>query len=121
MKFLAAVLAAVSFSACHQAQVDPATLQKAIVKHVTEKAGLSTDAMSIELKNVKIEGAKATTDVVFVPKSMPAAAQTWTYQLESKDGQWIVVGKGLAKGSMHSDAPPPASDMPAGHPPIPGK
>jgi hypothetical protein len=120
VKFLAAVFAVVTICACNQAKLDPAVLRQAVVKHVTEKAGLSTDAMSIELKNVKIEGSKATTDVVFVPKSMPAAAQTWTYQLESKDGQWIVVGKGLAKGSMHSDAPP-ANDMPPGHPPVPGK
>lgn len=122
---------------CNKAKPDSEAVRKAVIEHVTTKAGLSQDLMTIEAKNVTFTDNKAVAEITFIPKGMPTAAQTWTYNLESKDGKWQVVGKpSLGNGSTHSTTapegvgggasmppergttPPANGGLPAGHPPV---
>lgn len=118
-------MAALALAACQQVKQDPEALRQAVITHVSTNAGLNMDNMTVEVRNAKFEGNTATADFLFVPKSMPSAAQTWVYKLESKDGKWAVSGKpSLQRGSMHSSEPPAPSggqSLPEGHPPVGGQ
>lgn len=135
--FAVTVLIASLLAGCNKAKPDNEAVRKAVIEHVTTKAGLSQDLMTIEAKNVTFTDNKAVAEITFIPKGMPTAAQTWTYNLESKDGKWQVVGKpSLGNGSTHSTtapdamgggagtppeqggAPPTGGGLPAGHPPV---
>jgi len=91
--------------------------------------------LDVTLKDVAIQGEKATCTAAFAPKKEPTAIFTYAYELEKRDGKWAV-SRSSSVGAVHGDgaspvrnarrlppmdgSAPPVADpaMPPGHPPV---
>ena len=66
--------------------------------------------MNVEVTSVQFNGNQAEATVSFTPKGGNAAqGMSMQYQLEQKDGRWVVVGRKDAGSSPHGGAMPPAA------------
>ena len=77
---------------CQRMMNQDAAIQKAIRDHLGERSDLSMDKMVMEVQQVKVEGEKATAEVVFRTTSDPPARMSYHYDLRKQGGAWQVSG-----------------------------
>ena len=150
MKRLALVLALAAalfgFGACKKQVSDNDAIRAGILRHLTSVGTLNMSAMDMDVRSVSVNGNQAHAEVEFRPKNSgtPGAGMHVAYNLEKRDGAWVVL-KTQSLGGMiqhpdpgqnphtnpdvHSGAMPnfnqllnpaiPAQGtLPPGHPPV---
>jgi hypothetical protein len=117
--FAALITVLFSFSACKKQQNDNDAIRAAIILHLSGLKTLNLDAMEMDLRNVTINGDQADAEVEFRPKTgAPAGAgMQVSYNLEKRDGAWLVL-KSQAAGGMiqHPDPGQNPHTNPGVHP-----
>ena len=108
-----------SFSACKKQQNENDAIRAAIMQHLSGLKTLNLDAMEMDLRNVTINGGQAHAEVEFRPKTgaPPGAGMQVAYDLEKRDGAWMVL-KSQAAGGMiqHPDPGQNPHTNPGVHP-----
>src|ERR1700674_3542241 len=142
--FFAALLAA---GGCKKQQNDNDAIRAGIMQHLTGVGTLNMSAMVMDIQRVSINGNQAHAEVEFRPKtgSPQGAGMQVSYNLEKRDGAWLVLKTQAAGGmiqhpdpnknphqnpDVHSGSLPDFSDivnpvgapaggaLPPGHPPV---
>jgi hypothetical protein len=132
---------------CTQQPSDNDAIRAGILQHLTAVGTLNISAMEMDIRGVSINGNQARAEVEFRPKSgaAPGAGMQVAYNLEKRDGSWVVLKTQAAGGmiqhpdpnqnphqnqDVHSGSPPNFSDvlntsaapaqgaLPPGHPPV---
>jgi hypothetical protein len=145
---LALVLAASLFAAggCKKQASDNEAIRAGILQHLTGIGTLNMTAMDMDIRSVSINGNQAHAEVEFRPKTggAPGAGMQVGYNLEKRDGAWVVlnsqpmggmiqhpdpsqnprqiqdVHRGLPKFNdiLNPSGTPAQSALPPGHPPV---
>jgi len=132
---------------CKKQPSDNEAIRAGILQHLNGVGTLNMSAMEMDIRSVSVNGNRAHADVEFRPKGgAPAGAgMQVAYNLEKRDGAWVVQKTQPAGGtiqhpdpnanprqnpSVHSDSLPKFSDivnpagtpapgaLPPGHPPV---
>lgn len=140
----AALLAA---SGCKKQQSDNEAVRAGILQHLAAVGTLNMSAMEMDIRSVSINQNQAHAEVEFRPKTgaPPGAGMQVAYNLEKRDGAWVVLKSQPVGGmiqhpdpnqnphqnqNVHSGALPNFSDvlnpagtsaqaaLPPGHPPV---
>jgi hypothetical protein len=115
-----------TLAACHRQAGEKEAIRTSIRQHVASMSGLRMDAMEMELTQVTLNGDHAEALAAFRPKqaATPMVLQV-KYQLEKRDGSWVVLNSQTLGGQMsHPPATPapsqvnPPGALPPGHPPL---
>jgi hypothetical protein len=146
---LALGLAAALFvaGACRKQASDNDAIRAGILQHLTAIGTLNMSAMEMDVRSVSVNGNQAHAEVEFRPKTggPPGAGMHVAYNLERRDGAWVVL-KSQSLGGMiqHPDpsqnphtnqdvhsgtmpnfneilnpsGAPPQGTLPPGHPPV---
>jgi hypothetical protein len=108
-----------SLSACKKQQNDNEAIRAAIMQHLSGLKTLNLDPMKMDLRSVTINGGQAHAEVEFRPKTgaPPGAGMQVSYNLEKRDGAWLVL-KSQAAGGMiqHPDPGQNPNATPGVHP-----
>jgi hypothetical protein len=145
---LAVWLSAALFTGgCKKQPSDYDAIRAGILQHLNGVGTLNMSAMEMEMRSVSVNGNQAHAEVVFRPKTgaPPGAGMQVAYNLEKRDGAWVVQKTQPAGGmiqhpdpnanphqnsNVHSGSLPNFSDivnpagaapqgaLPPGHPPI---
>ncbi len=140
---LALAWAAVLFSigACKKQARDDDLIRAAIMKHLSSIGTLNMNAMDMDVRSVSVNGNNAHAEVEFRPKTggAPGAGMQVAYNLQKRDGAWIVLGSQALGGMQHPVAgqnsrtnqnlpnfhdllnqpgTPAQGTLPPGHPPV---
>lgn len=133
--------------ACKKQANDNDAIRAGILQHLTSIGTLNMSAMDMDIQSVSVNGNQAHAEVEFRPKNSgaPGAGMHIAYNLEKRDGAWVVL-KSQSLGGMiqHPDpgqnphtnpdvhsgampnfneilnpsAPPTKGALPPGHPPV---
>lgn len=132
---------------CKQQQNDGDAIRAGIMQHLAALGTLNMGAMDMEVHSVTLNGNQARAQVEFRPKTgaPPGAGMQVSYDLEKRDGGWVVLKTQPAGGmiqhpdpgqnphqkqNVHAGALPNFSDvlntgstpttggLPPGHPPV---
>jgi hypothetical protein len=147
----AALAAALLFTGgCKKQQDEKEAIRAGIMQHLNGLGTLNMSAMDMDIKTVSINGNTAHAEVEFRPKTggAPGAGMQVAYNLEKRDGAWVVQKSQAAGGNIqHPDpgtnphqnpnvhpgspsgmpnfsdivnpaAAPPSGALPPGHPPV---
>jgi hypothetical protein len=113
-----ALIAAVAFAAaCSKSASDQDAIRASIEKHLTSRADLNLSAMDREVKQITVDGDKATAQVEFRLKQGGGNMQV-DYALARQGGEWTVLvsqpgGGQVSHPSMNQ---PPPNFAPSGAP-----
>jgi hypothetical protein len=133
---------------CKKQARDNDAVRAGILEHLTSIGTLNMSAMDMDIRSVSVIGNRAHAEVEFRPKNSgtPGAGMHVAYNLEKRDGAWVVL-KSQSLGGMiqhpdpgqnppptntdvHSEAmpnfnqilnpsgPPARGTLPPGHPPV---
>jgi hypothetical protein len=97
MKRLALILCLVAglfgFGACKKQASDNDAIRAGILQHLTAIGTLNMSAMDMDVRSVSISGNQAHAEVEFRPKTggAPGAGMHVSYNLEKRDGAWVVL------------------------------
>jgi hypothetical protein len=122
----AALIALLVGVGCSRFGDQTAAIKKAIETHLASRSDLAFNQMTMDVKEVKVDGDKAGADVVFRVTNAPEMQMGYHYDLAREGGAWKVVdGRPSQENSKHpsGDADPNATDpnaLPPGHPPLSG-
>lgn len=134
-------------SGCNKPQSDNDAIRAGILQHLTAVGNLNISAMDVDIRTVSINGNQAHAEVEFRPKTgaAPGAGMQVAYNLERRDGSWVVLKTQSAGGmiqhpdpnqnphknqNVHSGSLPNFNDLlnpagasapgalPPGHPPV---
>jgi hypothetical protein len=99
--------ALLSFSACKRQQNENEAIRAAIMQHLSGLKSLNLSAMEMDLKNVAINGDQAHAEAEFRPKTgaPPGAGMQVSYNLEKRDGAWVVLKSQTAGGMIQHPDP----------------
>jgi hypothetical protein len=149
-KFTIAILTLAAFcidNGCKKQQSESDAIRAGIMQHLTAVGNLNISAMEVDIHSVSTNGNQAHAEVEFRPKTgaAPGAGMQVVYNLEKRDGSWVVLKTQAAGGiiqhpdpnqnphqnqSVHSGSLPNFSDvlnpagasapgaLPPGHPPV---
>ena len=122
MRKVAAFLLLSCLTACqHGIQTDEAVRQ-GVIDYLSGPVGLRMDMMDIKVESVKYTGDRATAAVAISIKGGATAVMKKQYELEQKNGKWVVSGRGetaghgtMMPGTVAPGTPNPHAgmDMPA--------
>src|SRR5713101_7034090 len=142
------ISAALLFGAgCKQQPSDNDAIRAGILQHLNAVGTLNMSAMEMDIRSVSINGHQAHAEVEFRPKTgaPPGAGMQVAYNLEKRDGAWVVQktqptggmiqhpdpnknphqNQDVHSGSMpnfseivNPAGAPPQSALPPGHPPV---
>lgn len=107
----AALAAALLFTGgCKKQQDEKEAIRAGILQHLNTVGNLNMSAMDMDLKTYSITGDTAHAEVEFRPKSggAPGAAMQVAYNLEKRDGAWVVQKTASTGGSIQH--PPPGTN-----------
>jgi hypothetical protein len=78
---------------CKKQQNDNDAIRAGIMQHLTGVGTLNLGAMNMDLRSVSINGNQAHAEVEFRPKTgaPPGAGMQVAYNLEKRDGTWLVL------------------------------
>jgi hypothetical protein len=78
---------------CKKQPSDNDAIRAGIMQHLTSVGTLNISAMDVDLRSVSINGNQAHADVEFRPKTggAPGAGMQVSYNLEKRDGNWVVL------------------------------
>lgn len=116
-------------SACNRASQSREAVQRSLMDHLRNNAGLDVSQLDVNISDVTFQGSEAHAKVDFKPKSSPDQGMTINYTLEKKGDKWVVkrradsghgsgtdaFGVGGGRGSQAGDPLPP------GHPSLGGR
>ena len=106
---LALGLAVVVFSAaaCKKQASDNDAIRAGILQHLNAVGTLNVSAMDVDLRSVSINGNQAHAEVEFRPKTgnAPGAGMDVAYDLEKRDGAWVVLKTESRAGTMQHPNP----------------
>jgi hypothetical protein len=111
---------------CKKQANDQDAIRASIDKHLGTRADLNLSAMDREVKQISVNGDRATAQVEFRLKQGNASMQV-EYALERQGGEWTITNSQPAGGqNPHSGGMPPApsspdsggNSTPQGHPPV---
>jgi hypothetical protein len=132
-------------TACKKQVSDRDAIRSGILQHLTSIGTLNMSAMEMDLRSVSVNGNQAHAEVEFRPKtgSAPGAGMQVAYNLEKREGSWVVLKTEPLGGmiqhpdprqnphknqDVHSAMPnfnemlnaktPPAGTQPPGHPQV---
>jgi hypothetical protein len=120
---LIALMALLS-TGCGRIGDQTAAVKKAIETHLASRSDLAISQMTMDVKDVKVDGDEAGADVVFRVTNSPEMQMGYHYDLRREGGTWKVVdGRPSATDSKHptGDADPNGMEpnaLPPGHPPL---
>jgi hypothetical protein len=124
----------VLLTACRDPLQSKEKVQAAVVERLQAHSGLDLKDLDVTTTDVQFERNKATATVAFHPKGDTSvnSGMTMKYNLEERDGKWVVTGvnspSGSSFGAHPSDGVPPAGGpatgagdgaLRPGHPSIP--
>ncbi len=134
-RLLCVILAAfVVLTACRDDLKTKEKVQQAVVDRLQEHSGLDLKALDVSTTDVKFDQNKAVATVAFHPKGDTSinSGMTMKYNLEERDGKWVVTGVNNAQGTPLGTHPPvgqspmgqspagqPEGQLPPGHPALP--
>ncbi len=80
-------------SACRKQASDSAAIRSGILQHLNSVGNLNMSAMVMDVRTVSINGNQAHAEVEFRPKTggVPGAGMQVAYNLEKRDGSWVVL------------------------------
>jgi hypothetical protein len=86
---------------CKKQESDRDAIRAGIMQHLTGMAGLNLSAMEMDIRSLAVNGNQAHAEVEFRPKTgtPQGAGMQVAYNLEKRDGHWIVL-KTQANGGM---------------------
>jgi len=92
---------------CKKQQSDADAIRSGITSHLASLGSLNLTAMDIDVTNVSIQGTQAHAQVSFRPKTGAPQGATMQvgYQLEKRDGQWVVTKTEASGGAIEHPAP----------------
>jgi hypothetical protein len=107
---LAAVLLAAG--ACKKQASDKEAVRAGILRHLTAIGTLNMSAMDMDVRSISVSGNQAHAEVEFRPKSggAPGAGMQVAYNLEKRDGAWVVLNTQPLGGMIQH--PDPSQTMP---------
>jgi hypothetical protein len=99
--------ALVAAGGCKKQQNDNDAIRAGIMQHLVGVGTLNMSAMEMDIKNVSINGSQAHAEVEFRPKTgaPPGAGMQVAYNLEKRDGAWVVLKTQAAGGVIQHPAP----------------
>jgi hypothetical protein len=132
---------------CKKQQSDNDAIRAGILQHLNTVSTLNISAMDMDIRSVSMNGNQAHAEVEFRPKTgaAPGAGMQVSYNLEKRDGSWVVLKTQSAGGmiqhpdpnqnahqnqNVHSGSLPNFNDvlnpagasapsaLPPGHPPV---
>jgi hypothetical protein len=120
------LFACVFLTACRDELKTKEKVQEAVVERLKAHSGLELKDLDVTTTDVQFDKNKATASVAFHPKGDMSvnSGMTMKYNLEERDGKWVVTGVNNSGGSpltTHPPVMPGAGDgtLPSGHPAIP--
>jgi hypothetical protein len=122
--FFPILLAFVLLTACRDELQTKEKVQEAVVERLKAHSGLELKDLDVTTTDVRFDKNKATATVAFHPKGDMSvnSGMTMKYNLEERDGKWVVTGVNNSGGSPLSTHPPvlpaPGDSLPAGHPSV---
>jgi hypothetical protein len=92
---------------CKNQQSDNDAIRAGILQHLRNVGTLDMNAMVMDLKSTSVNGNQAHADVEFRPKTgaPPGAGMQVAYNLEKRDGAWVVLKTQAAGGMIDHPAP----------------
>jgi hypothetical protein len=80
-------------------------IRAGIMQHLTSVGTLNISAMDMDIRSVSVNGNQAHADVEFRPKTggTPGAGMQVAYNLEKRDGNWVVLKTQPLGGMQHPD------------------
>jgi hypothetical protein len=117
------LLALVALTSCSDPLKTKEKVQEAVVERLKAHSGLELKDLDVTTTDVQFTKNKATATVAFHPKGDMSvnSGMTMKYNLEERDGKWVVTGVNNSGGAPLSTHPPLGagdSAIPAGHPSI---
>jgi len=100
------LVAVLSFlSGCKKQPSDNDAIRAGIMQHLTSVGTLNISAMDVDIRSVSVNGNQAHADVEFRPKTggSPGAGMQVAYNLEKRDGGWVVLKSQALGGMQHPD------------------
>lgn len=93
--------------ACKKQQSDTEAIRAGIMQHLSGVGGLNLGAMQMDIRSVSINGSQAHAEVEFRPKTgaPPGTGMQVAYNLEKRDGAWVVLKTQAAGGTMQHPDP----------------
>ena len=107
---------------CKKSPQNPEAVKQAVIEHLSKRTDNMLSAMDVDVKSVSFRTDGADAIVSFRPKGATEGGMDMNYELEMKDGKWVVKPKPAVPGAPHTGvSPAPGSgSMPPGHPAMPG-
>ena len=92
---------------CKQQPNDNDAIRAGILQHLTAVGTLNISAMQMDIRGVSINGNQAHAEVEFRPKTgaTPGAGMQVAYNLEKRDGSWVVLKTQAAGGMIQHPDP----------------
>jgi hypothetical protein len=92
---------------CKSQQSDNDAIRAGILQHLRNVGTLDMNAMVMNLKTASVNGNQAHANVEFRPKTgaPPGAGMQVAYNLEKRDGAWVVLKTQAAGGMIEHPAP----------------
>jgi hypothetical protein len=101
----------VSLAGCNRGVENEDAVRQGVLDHLAQ-VQLNVASMNVEVTSVQFNGKQAEATVSFSPKGGNAAqGMSMRYQLEQKDGRWVVMGRKDAGSSPHGGMPPAQPGM----------
>jgi len=94
-------------SGCKHQPSDTDAIRSGILQHLTAVGTLNISAMQMDIRSVSINGNQAHAEVEFRPKTgaAPGAGMQVAYNLEKRDGSWVVLKTQAAGGMIQHPDP----------------
>jgi hypothetical protein len=100
----------ICLAGCNRGVQNKDAVRQGVLDHLAQ-VQLNVASMNVEVTSVQFNGNQAEATVSFTPKGASGApGMSMRYQLEQKDGRWVVMGRKDAGASPHGGgAMPPAA------------
>ena len=92
---------------CKKQQSDNDAVRAGILRHLNAVGTLNVSAIEMDMRSVSVNGNQARAEVVFRPKTgaPPGAGMQVAYNLEKRDGAWVVQKSQPAGGMIQHPDP----------------
>jgi hypothetical protein len=100
-------------AACHGANQSNEAVRQGVLDYLSQKVQLNLSAMDVKLDSVSFDGNKAKAAVSISLKGSTTSMMSKQYELEQKDGKWVVTGR---SGDAGHGATMPEGVMPGASP-----
>ena len=99
----------VCLAGCNRGVQNKDAVRQGVLDHLAQ-VQMNVASMNVEVTSVQFNGNQADATVSFYPKGGTAAqGMSMQYQLDLKDGRWVVMGRKDAGSSPHGGVMPPAA------------